>query len=89
MVFDILGFGFWIGVVPSGIGIFLTLDHQGVITRGAFPETITGGVAITKILVLEGVWGKVMIAFDNFTLITFCEGDPVPNCFCHWFYPER
>ena len=80
---NLFGFFFGLRIVPSGIFIFLPIDHQGVIAGFPLPGAVGVSVAVLKIFSINGLWRKIVIAFNDLTAIAFGEDDTIPDCFGH------
>lgn len=83
VAFDVLGSVFGFGIVPRGIGIGFAIYLDRVVAGGAFPGAVGMSVAGLKILLVDRVWWKILVAFHDFTAVTFGQYGTVPSCFRH------
>ena len=74
-------FGGW--VIPGGIFIDLVIDLYIVVTREALPGTGRMRSAFFEVCAVDRVRWEILVAFHNFTLITFGECHIIPGCLWH------
>ena len=65
----VFGYIFRGGIVPSRIFVDLAIHYNVVVASNTFPGTGGVGVAGLKIVLVEGIRGKVLVPFDDFTPI--------------------
>src|SRR4029077_10405103 len=80
---DVGGSRLRVGIVPRGVDILATADHDGVVERRAFPGTYAGGLALAEVLPRQGFWRKVVVSLDHVGLPRFRDHDVVPDGFRH------
>ena len=85
MLLDVGGSRFWFGVIPSGVFVFLAIDDNMIIVRGAFPRAGAGVIAGLKKVTVNRFGREVMVVFDKFGVGAFRDSSVVPSCFCHVF----
>jgi hypothetical protein len=72
---------FRMGIVPGGIGVFLAINRDGVITGLTLPRTGSVGAAVLEIVETHALGWEVMVVFDDDGLVALSEHGTIPNCF--------
>jgi hypothetical protein len=69
------------GIIPGRIGI-ASATHDEIIVAGlSFPEIERVGLTGLEILPVNRIGRKVIVPFDNLTLLTLRYSDPIPTGF--------
>src|SRR5262249_2291800 len=80
VVFNLRRCLFWFRVIPSRVFVHFIIDDDIVITRQTFPRASAVCAAVAEILSVDGFGRKIMIAFDNHSIITIGYHCAMPFC---------
>src|SRR5579875_134077 len=74
---------FWMRIIPGSIFVDLTIDLNIIIAGNALPGTCRMRAALSKVLAIDRIGRKVLVALHNDALITLGQYCPIPDCFWH------
>lgn len=79
----------WIGIIPSRIVVFLSVDDEGEIMGFALPRANGLRFARLKVFIAHSFGRKIMIAFHDLGIIGLGDDRSVPNGADHHLLLDR
>ena len=86
IAFNILCRVFGCRIVPSRILVHLSIHFNAVVASNALPRAGGMGIAVLKVLLVDGVWGEVLVVFHHYALVALGENRTIPDCFGHCYF---